>query len=523
MKPEDPVTLTPALAFFIGAAFADWLAERLQVQTSDLRVSVGSDPRLSSPLISTSITTGLATRGVAVTQFGLSTTPAMFMSCILPNPPYNGAIMITASHLPVNRNGAKFFYAEGGLGKPDIKAILQIAKESAAADGMDPPPRFEDSAYVLNAALRVPSELISTTDFLDVYAAHLRDIVKRGVSHPEHPDTPLKGIKIVVNAGNGSGGFFAEKVLAPLGADVSASINLQPDGSFPAHTPNPEDKTAVRMTREAVLACNADLGIMLDTDVDRSGVVDRYGNGINRNRYIALMSAIALRENPGETIVTDSCTSNGLAAFIRGLGGKHFRYKKGYKNIIDKGMELQAKGVPCPLMMETSGHGAMRENYFLDDGAYMALKIVVEEVRRRLEGKGDIADLLKNLKEPVEAMEIRVKIKAANIAEEGAKITACFKEWMDSGADGATHWRLEDENYEGWRVRVEEGGGKEGWFLVRPSLHDPDIVINVEGETEGSMRLTLMHLLEFFTRHPEFDVCTGLVEDYVYAGQKVEA
>ena len=82
--------------------------------------------------------------------------------------------------------------------------------------------------------------------------------------------------------------------------------------------------------------------------------------GINRNRYIALMSAITLRENPGQTIVTDSCTSNGLAAFIKQLGGTHFRFRKGYKNIINKGIELNEAGVPCPLMMETSGHGAMR-------------------------------------------------------------------------------------------------------------------------------------------------------------------
>jgi phosphomannomutase len=159
----------------------------------------------------------------------------------------------------------------------------------------------------------------------------------------------------VVNAGNGAGGFIATRVLGPLGADVSGSIYLDPDGRFPNHTPNPEDKKAVEATRAAVLASGADLGLMFDTDVDRSGVVDAKGQGINRNRYIALMAAVALREAPGETIVTDSCTSNGLAAFIAGLGGRHLRYKKGYKNIIDKGMELNAAGQPCPLMMRPAG------------------------------------------------------------------------------------------------------------------------------------------------------------------------
>lgn len=59
------------------------------------------------------------------------------------------------------------------------------------------------------------------------------------------------------------------------------------------------------------------------------------------------------RKYPGSTIVTDSVTSNGLGAFIKKLGGKHFRYKRGYKNVIGKGMELNEQGVDCQLMMET--------------------------------------------------------------------------------------------------------------------------------------------------------------------------
>jgi hypothetical protein len=70
-------------------------------------------------------------------------------------------------------------------------------------------------------------------------------------------------------------------------------------------------------------------------------------------------------------------------------------------------------------------------------------------------------------------MEIRVKILAEDVRSEAARVTAAFKEWMDAGAGGATHWRMEEENYEGWRVKVQEGPGMEGWVLVRPSLHDP--------------------------------------------------
>lgn len=132
-------------------------------------------------------------------------------------------------------------------------------------------------------------------DFLPAYAAYIREVIISAIAHPEHPATPLKGWHVVVNAGNGAGGFFADRILQPLGADTTGSIHLEPDGKFPAHIPNPEDKTAMGMTVDAVLRNNADLGIVFDTDVDRSGVVDADGTVINKNRYIALMAAITLR------------------------------------------------------------------------------------------------------------------------------------------------------------------------------------------------------------------------------------
>jgi hypothetical protein len=128
---------------------------------------------------------------------------------------------------------------------------------------------------------------------------------------------------------------------------------------------------------------------------------------------IALLAAITLQEHPGTTIVTDSVTSDGLTTFIEGLGGKHLRwaaaggrllalpavaaaaavrleraclpltaclltarsFKRGYKNVIDKGIELGRAGQDCQLMMETSGHGALAENDYLDDGSYLAVKV----------------------------------------------------------------------------------------------------------------------------------------------------
>lgn len=178
-----------------------------------------------------------------------------------------------------------------------------------------------------------------------------------------------------MNAGNGCGGFFTWDVLEKLGADTTGSLHLEPDGTFPNHMPNPEDPTAMSLTRSAVLAHGADLGVVFDTDVDRSGVVDATGSAINGDRLIALMSAIVLDEHPGTTVVTDARTSDGLTRFIEARGGHHCLYRVGYRNVIEKGVQLNAEGVETHVMMETTGHGALKENYFLDDGAYGYINI----------------------------------------------------------------------------------------------------------------------------------------------------
>uniref|UniRef100_A0A6N2LQZ7 Alpha-D-phosphohexomutase alpha/beta/alpha domain-containing protein n=1 Tax=Salix viminalis TaxID=40686 RepID=A0A6N2LQZ7_SALVM len=118
---------------------------------------------------------------------------------------------------------------------------------------------------------RKASESIKRVDYMTVYTS---DLVKAVRKAAENIERPLEGFHIVVDAGNGAGGFFAEKVLQPLGAITSGSQFLEPDGLFPNHIPNPEDKTAMKAITQAVLENKADLGIIFDTDVDSStGIV----------------------------------------------------------------------------------------------------------------------------------------------------------------------------------------------------------------------------------------------------------
>ena len=337
-----------------------------------------------------------------------------------------------------------------------------------------------DDSDPLNPALIDPPPYV---DFMDTYCRHLRQLIVDGINHPRIRTQPLSGFKICVDAGNGNGGFFARNVLALLGADVSGSVLLDPDGTFPMHSPNPEDSDAVEYASNATTLAGADLGIVFDTDVDRSCLIARDGTIINRNLLIALLSAVVLRENPGATIVTDSVTSSGLSDFIASLGGTHLRYKRGYKNVINKGQELNENGTNVPLMIETSGHGAMRENYYLDDGAYLAVKLVIEAVRRRVNGEGELEELLNGLRQPAEAKEARMKVLSNDFTSAGSDVIEEFRE----KASNDWGWRVAEENFEGYRFNIDVGGQKTGWVLLRASLHDPLLVLNAESEAYGSM------------------------------------
>eukprot|EP00178_Gracilaria_changii_P001111 TRINITY_DN1160_c0_g1_i3.p1 TRINITY_DN1160_c0_g1~~TRINITY_DN1160_c0_g1_i3.p1 ORF type:complete len:636 (+),score=155.79 TRINITY_DN1160_c0_g1_i3:1817-3724(+) len=483
---SQPVTLTAAAVSEIVAAFVRAVARKRRVRARQLRVALGRDSRVTGERLLRAAAAGVASEGATALDFGLCTTPAMFMSTVMRGYQYDCACMLTASHLPPNRNGIKFFTSDGSADNADVKAMLASAHAARRT-------RARDIDTVPNVVKQ---------SFLPVYAHHLAHLIRTRCNHPTHYQTPLKGFKIVVDAGNGAAGFFAH-VLTSLGAHTVGQF-LEPDGMFPNHVPNPEDKKAMQMTVDATIAEKADLGVIFDTDVDRCGFVDSSGVAINRNKLIAVLARIVLSEHAASTIVTDSVTSNGLKRFIEALGGKHFRYRKGYKNVIDKGIELNRNGVQTELAIETSGHGAMRENYMLDDGAYLAVKIIVQMVRMSLSGdQRGIGGLLDGLQEPVEEKEFRLPfLDESEYEAYGANVVEAFAKFA-ANVDG---WTLEDTNYEGYRVRVREGDEKEGWLLLRQSLHDPLLPLNVESETSGGVAAIVNVLLnEFFANHTNVD------------------
>lgn len=473
------INLTEQACRDIGRGFALWLCEKTR-KSKEIRVAVGRDSRLSGETLCGWICSAMVEQGLHVTDFGMASTPAMFMSTVTDGFSFDGSVMITASHLPFNRNGFKFFTKDGGLESADIKKILAYA-ESDTTTGT------------------APGTLVSG-GFMDTYSAILADKIRSATGC----EKPLCGFRIVVDAGNGAGGFYVDKVLKPLGAITDGSRYLDPDGSFPNHIPNPENKEAMESIIEAVRETGADLGIIFDTDVDRAGAVLSDGSELNRNRIIAMLAAILLREHPSTTIVTDSITSTGLAKFIESKGGVHHRFKRGYRNVINESIRLNAQGQDSQLAIETSGHGALKENYFLDDGAYLVTKLLIELARCKKEGY-TLESLIADLEEPAESVEFRMNIQTEDFKTYGSQVIEQLKDY----ASKQPGWTIAPNNYEGIRVNLDENHGN-GWFLLRLSLHDPLLPLNIESNCIGGAKKIASELAVFMDTYEKLDASSLL-------------
>lgn len=477
------VNLTDETVERIASGFALWLSKNKGKEVNNLRISIGTDSRLSAGRIKDAAVKGMASLGCQVFDCGMASTPAMFMSTVIPGHDYDGGVMVTASHLPYNRNGLKFFTNIGGLEKQDITDILNLAEAG-------------------DFPISDTKGTVARVDFISVYAEGLVKKIREEVNHPEHRMEPLKGFKIVVDAGNGAGGFYVDKVLRPLGADTEGSQFLEPDGRFPNHIPNPEDKEAIEAISKAVVDNNGDFGIIFDADVDRAGAVEKSGKEINRNRLIALVSAIVLEEHPGSVIVTDSVTSTGLKKFIEDkMGGVHHRFKRGYKNVINEAVRLNGEARESHLAMETSGHGALKENYFLDDGAYLITKILVKMAQLKLDGNKSIESLIEELAEPAEGKEFRLNILVENFKEYGNTVISELLKYASSEPG----WKVAPDNHEGIRVSFDKENG-DGWFLLRLSLHDPLMPLNIESDSQGGARIIASKIYKFLNVYTNLDL-----------------
>ena len=199
------------------------------------------------------------------------------------------------------------------------------------------------------------------------------------------------------------------------------------------------------------------------------------------------------------SIVTDSITSTGLAAFIEKHGGVHHRFQRGYRNVINESIRLNAQGQDSQLAIETSGHGAFKENYFLDDGAYIVTKLLIELARCKKEGT-TLESMIASLEEPAESVEFRMNIQLEDFKPYGQQVI----EELTAYAAQQPGWSLAPSNYEGVRVNLDENHGC-GWFLLRLSLHDPLLPLNIESNEIGGAKKIAAELKNFIANYDKLE------------------
>lgn len=391
---------------------------------------LGRDCRTHSPALRDALARGLCSVGLEVKDFGMVPTPLLYFG--VHHFDLGGGVMITGSHNPPEFNGFKMMIGHGTIFGDDVQALR------AMMEGDD----FDLAAQ--------PGAL----EEVDVVGPY-QDFVVENITLGPWPQG--RALKIVVDAGNGVGGFVAAPLLERMGLEV-VPLFIEPDGAFPNHHPDPVKAKNLRDLIDAVRAHGADLGVAYDGDGDRVGVVDHEGEIIWGDRLMVLLSRALLAEAPGATIVGEVKCSQTLFDDIAAHGGVPIMWKVGHSLIKRKMKETGAL-----LAGEMSGHIFFKHRYFgFDDAIYTTARLV-----ELLSGsETPLGERLSDLPETFATPEIRMDMPDAlkfRVAEHLAHTLKAEHEVID---------------IDGVRVIYDDG-----WGLVRASNTQPALVLRAEAQS----------------------------------------
>jgi phosphomannomutase len=299
-------------------------------------IAVGRDARLSSPAFQAALIAGLRSTGVDVVDIGMAPTPLMYFA--VEQLGVAGGAVVSASHNPPEYNGLKLRLAEPTFGSEPLS--------SAAVQ--------EVGRVALAGAFAEGSGGLSTADVSEAYVASVARLLPFAGRRP----------RVVLDGGNGVAGPLGLRTYQALGLDV-VPLFIEPDGRFPNHHPDPLKPENLQQLIAAVRAHGADIGIALDGDGDRLGVVDGAGAIVFADRYLIALATYLLGQRKGHVVFDVKCSAV-LAQAVTALGGTPVMWKTGYSSISAKMRELNAV-----LGGELSGHTfATYPRHYFDDGTF---------------------------------------------------------------------------------------------------------------------------------------------------------
>ncbi len=398
------------------------------VKKDKAKVSVGWDARLHSPMLRDSLIKGITSSGVDVVDLGICSTPIQYYSLF--KLPVDGGIMITGSHNPPEFNGLK----------------LSVGRETIFGDRIQDVRRIIDEEDFRSGDGDIESYPISN-DYTNI----LKDKFQS-----------FAGLKVVVDAGNGTGGLAAPEIMKALGAEV-IELYCEPDGRFPNHHPDPTLEKNVADLIAKVKEVKAHVGIGYDGDADRIGVIDEDGDIIWGDRLMIIFSRDILKDHPGAKIIGDVKCSQTLYDDVAAHGGIPIMWRTGHSQI--KGKMKEEKAL---FAGEMSGHIFFADRYFgYDDAIYASLRLL--EIIKKAGEPYSTKRLLKDAAVMVSTPEIRfdcpddIKFKIVEKAKNA------FNEYESITIDGI-------------RIKFDDG-----WGLIRASNTQPVLVLRFEAGSRGRL------------------------------------
>ncbi|MFN2549706.1 MAG: phosphomannomutase/phosphoglucomutase [Myxococcales bacterium] len=418
--------LTPQFAEQLGRGFGQYLLEKNPGAQS---IVLGRDHRTSSEGLAAAFSKGVRSQGIEVIAIGVVPTPVTYFAAH--TLPVDGLCMITGSHNPPEYNGFKVGIGKSTLAGSEVQELKSKVVE--ARDG------GRDAREVDH----------------DMIVPYIHFIVQ-SLGLAERP------LRVVCDAGNGTGGIVGPRLLRALGHHVT-ELFCDLDGTFPNHHPDPTVEENLKDLQRKVAENGADVGIAWDGDADRVGAVDEKGQILWGDQLMILFSRDVLKERPGAAIVSEVKCSQTLYDDIEKNGGRAIMWKAGHSLIKAKMAQEHAL-----LAGEMSGHIFFKHRYYgFDDGIYSAARLLELQAR---DGR-KLSAMLDGVAKTWASPEIRFdfpeekKFRAVELATERLR-----KHGKTVEIDG---------------VRVAIDGA---WGLVRASNTQPLLVLRWEARSEAKLR-----------------------------------
>jgi phosphomannomutase len=420
--------LTQDFAFATGVAVAKFL----ELEREPGTVVIGEDMRPSSPELASAFSAGVTSQGLDVIRIGLASTDMLYFASGKLNLP--GA-MFTASHNPAAYNG--------------IKLCLSGARPIGKESGLLTIENFVKEGTAM-AMRNIGVE--KNQNLLDEYVEHLLALVDV---------SDIRPLKIVIDAGNGMGGYTAPAVFKRLNAEV-IEMYFELDGTFPNHEANPIDPANLVDLQKAVKKQKADIGLAFDGDADRCFLVDEKGDLVNPSALTSLIATRELKKYPASNIIYNLISSRAVKEVVEENGGTAIRSRVGHSYI--KKLMAESNAV---FGGEHSGHFYFREFWKADSGMLAALHAIAALG----ETDSTLSQLLKTFNRYYSSGEIN-----STVADAKAAMAQVEKIYVKKGD-------VEVDHLDGLTI-----SGDTWWFNLRASNTEPLLRLNVEASTEARMK-----------------------------------